>query len=94
METVELFYPDIGVQLGSWTLEKGIEIEVYSDGKSYFDWAKVRFTPEFQDVISIEKKEAGSISLGYDNVLEEIFLGYVTKTYNNSGSMDEILLKD
>ena len=45
-------------------------------------------------MISIEKKEAGSISLGYDNVLEEIFQGYVTKTYNNSGSMDEILLKD
>ncbi|MDR2024019.1 MAG: serine/arginine repetitive matrix protein 2 [Hungatella sp.] len=94
MATVELFYPDIGVQLGSWALKKGIEIEVCSDEESYFDWAKVRFTPEFQDVISIAKKETGSIYLGYDGVLEEIFQGYVTKPYNGGSMMDEILLKD
>ena len=53
MESEELFYPEISVAIGSYALQKGVEVEVYSDQNSYFDWAKIRFTPQFQENISV-----------------------------------------
>ena len=40
MDTEELFYPEISAVLGGYMLNKGVEVEVYSDQDSYFDWAK------------------------------------------------------
>ncbi|WP_270815164.1 serine/arginine repetitive matrix protein 2 [Hungatella effluvii] len=94
METQELFYPEIGVQIGSYALKKGIEIETQSDRDSYFDWARIRFTPEFQEHIQAAKKEEGSVYLGYDGIMEEVFQGYVMQPYNTGSGIDEILLKD
>ncbi|MCQ4924080.1 hypothetical protein NE686_13340 [Tissierella carlieri] len=94
METIELFYPEISASVGKYNFAKGVEIEVYSSKTSYFDWAKVRFTEQFRDKISVEKKEKAMIELGYDGVFDEVFEGYVSKPYNGSGYANEILLKD
>lgn len=94
MEAIELFYPDILASVGDYIFDKGIEIEVYSSNKSYFDWAKIRFTEEFQNKISIDKKAKSKIMLGYNGVFNEVFEGYVSKPYNNGGCANEILLKD
>ena len=56
METQELFYPQIAAQAGPYTFEEGVEIELYSSQDSYFDWAKIRFTEEYQPEISVERK--------------------------------------
>lgn len=90
----DLFYPEINAEIGLYGLSDGIEIEVYSSADSYFDWAKVRFTEQFQDNISIPRREPALIELGYDGSFEEVFQGYVVSPYNTGGSQDEIILKD
>ena len=94
METLELFYPQIAARAGPYTFDKGIEIEVYSSKSSYFDWAKIRFTEQFQPKISLARKDPAAIELGYNNVFEEVFTGYVSKPYNGGGFTDEVTLKD
>ena len=37
MDTEELFYPEISAVLGGYMLNKGVEVEVYSDQDSYFE---------------------------------------------------------
>jgi len=93
MKTEELFYPEISAEAGGYAFNKAVEAEVYSDQDSYFDWGKIRFTPEFQPKLDIPAKEKGAIMLGYDGVLEEVFAGYVSKPFNG-GYMNEIVLKD
>ena len=66
METLELFYPQIAARAGPYTFDKGIEIEVYSSKSSYFDWAKIRFTEQFQPKISLARKDPAAIELGYN----------------------------
>lgn len=94
METTELFYPEINVELGPYTFTEGIEIEVYSNKDSYFDWAKVRFTEQFKEKLSLAAKEKAIIQLGYNNVFDNVFEGYITKPYDGGSYMNEILLKD
>jgi hypothetical protein len=94
MSETELFYPEISASVGNYNFIKGIEIESYSSKTSYFDWAKIRFTEEFQPKISLASGDKASIELGYDGALEEVFQGYVLKGYNGGTSLNEILLKD
>ena len=94
METQELFYPQIAAQAGPYTFEEGVEIELYSSQDSYFDWAKIRFTEEYQPEISVERKAPAFIRLGYDGNLEDVFEGYVAKGYDSGGFANEINLKD
>ena len=94
METLELFYPEIAARAGPYNLDQGIEFEIFSAKSSYFDWAKIRFTEDFQPEISLSRKDPGSIELGYNGVMEEVFTGYVSKPYNKGGAADEINLKD
>ncbi|PYG86742.1 hypothetical protein LY28_02768 [Ruminiclostridium sufflavum DSM 19573] len=94
METTELFYPEISVELGAYTFTEGIEIEVYSNKDSYFDWAKIRFTEEFKDKLNLAAKEKALIQLGYNGVFDDVFEGYITKPYDSGEYMNEILLKD
>lgn len=91
---MELFYPEVLVTVGNYEFEQGIEIEVYSSADSYFDWAKIRFTKQFQDKISIARKDQAKIELGYDGELHTVFAGYVVSPYNEAGSQNEIMLKD
>lgn len=94
MEIIDLFYPEISASVGGYNFNKGIEIEVYSSKKSYFDWAKIRFTEQFQHKILVERKEKALIELGYNEVFDEVFEGYVFKSYNGGGYANEIILKD
>lgn len=94
MNTQELFYPDIRAAVGPYEFNRGIEIEIYSEQTSYFDWAKIRFTPEFQERLSISLRDPGSIQLGYGDILTAAFEGYVSQPYNDGGYRDEIVLKD
>lgn len=91
---MELFYPGIGVQIGAYSIKKGIEIETCSDAESYFDWAKIRFTDPYQTQIGITKGDEMSIYLGYSGIMEEVFTGYVSSPYNRAQGKNEILAKD
>lgn len=91
---MELFYPGIGVQIGAYSIKKGIEIETCSDAESYFDWAKIRFTDPYQTQIGIAKGDEMSIYLGYSGIMEEVFNGYVSSPYNRAQGKNEILAKD
>ena len=91
---MELFYPGIGVQIGAYSIKKGIEIETCSDAESYFDWAKIRFTDPYQTQIGIAKGDEMSIYLGYSGIMEEVFTGYVSSPYNRAQGKNEILAKD
>lgn len=94
METIELFYPQIVAQVGSYALDAGIEFEIFSAKSSYFDWAKIRFTEQYQPKISLSRKDPAAIELGYDGIMEEVFTGFVSRPYNHAGAADEINLKD
>lgn len=94
METLELFYPQITACAGPYILDQGIEFEIFSARSSYFDWAKIRFTEGFQPKISLARKAAAAIELGYNSIMEEVFTGFVSHPYNYGGSTDEITLKD
>ena len=91
---MELFYPGIGVQIGAYSIKKGIEIETCSVAESYFDWAKIRFTDPYQTQIGIAKGDEMSIYLGYSGIMEEVFTGYVSSPYNRAQGKNEILAKD
>ncbi|MFW5435205.1 serine/arginine repetitive matrix protein 2 [Paenibacillus apiarius] len=91
---MELFYPEVLVTIGSYEFEQGIGIDVYSSANSYFDWAKVRFTKQFQEKISIARRSPARIELGYDGEFHTVFEGYVVNPYNEGGGQDEIVLKD
>ncbi|MEA4933274.1 MAG: serine/arginine repetitive matrix protein 2 [Lawsonibacter sp.] len=94
MEITELYYPQIAAHAGSYTFDRGIQIEIHSSKDSYFDWAKIRFTEEYREKISISRKDPASIELGYNNVYDETFSGYVAKPYSTGANADEIILKD
>lgn len=94
METLELFYPQIEARAGSYTLNAGIEFEIFSEKSSYFDWAKIRFTEQFQPEISLARKAPAVIKLGYNGAMEEVFTGFVVRPYNCASGADEISLKD
>ena len=94
METLELFYPQIAARAGPYELDAGIEFEIFSAKSSYFDWAKIRFTEQFQPEISLARKDPAAIELGYNGVMEEVFTGFVSRPYNYGGGADEITLKD
>ncbi len=94
MKGQELFYPDIRVQMGDYVFAEGISLEIFSDRSSSFDWAKIRFTEEFQDTITLRQMDPVRICLGYDGMFQEVFSGYVTKNYNHASGADEILVKD
>lgn len=91
---MELFYPEIGVQIGPYAIKKGIQLEVMSAADTYFDWARVRFTKPYSGQIQAAKGDEASVYLGYDGVLDEVFRGYVFQAYNQAAGQDEILLKD
>ncbi len=94
METNELFYPEISVKVGSYGFQKGIEIEAYSSKDSYFDWAKIKFTQQFNEKITLGKKDKALIELGYDGVFDEVFEGYVVNPMSEGSYSNEIVLKD
>lgn len=94
MEATELFSPQVVAQIGSYSFQQGIELAFCSSKSSYFDWAKIRFTEQFQSKISLARNDRASIQMGYDGVLEPIFTGYVAKPYSSGSEANEVTLKD
>ena len=93
MEITELYHPQIAAQVGPYSFDQGIKIEVYSSQESYFDWAKIRFTEQYQPNITLQRKDVAVIELGYSGSMEEVFAGYVAKEYGGDYA-DELNLKD
>ncbi len=91
---MELFYPDLNIQIGGYAFTQGVGLEASSSKSSYFDWAKVKFTGQFKEKVALTAKAPASIKLGYNGVLEEVFTGYVAAPYDGGGGMNEVLLKD
>lgn len=96
METVELFNPQMEARAGPYTFHSGVAVELCSSVSSYFDWAKIRFTEEYQPEVEIQlnRRDPAAIALGYDGVMDDVFTGYVAKRYNAADRADEILLHD
>ena len=90
MDNNELFYPQICAELGGYVFEEGIEIQVSSAKGSRSDWAKVRFTKEFENEIQLVQGADAMIQMGYGGVLDEVFQGYVAQGITGG----EIVLKD
>lgn len=65
MKITELYHPLISAQAGGYAFDRGVEVEIYSDGTAYFDWVKIRFTEQFQPKISLARKAPAEIRLGY-----------------------------
>lgn len=94
MKTQNLFYPVQQAAIGEYLLQTGISIEVFSDKKYLYDWARIRFTRQFNGYLSLKRGEEAGISMGYDGQLQTIFKGVVAKQYNQATYKDEILIKD
>ena len=94
METIELFYPRIAAQAGTYVFEKGIEIEVSSARDARYDWAKIRFTDLYRPEISLARLAPGAVLLGYGSAFDKVFTGYVAKPYSTGSSANEVILKD
>lgn len=94
MKTQNLFYPVQQASVGSYSFQAGISIEVFSDKNYLYDWARIRFTRQFNGNISLGRGEEASISMGYDGNLQIIFKGVVARQYNKATFKDEILIKD
>lgn len=90
----QLFYPQIEVQLGSYTFTEGIELETASAKDTPFDWAKIHFTQQLQDNVQIAKGDEARVLLGYDGNLEEVLVGYVAKSYPAADGANDLLIKD
>lgn len=94
MKSQELFYPELAVNIGSYTFSQGIGIDAYSNKKAAYDWAKIRFTKEFQENILLNSRDVVSLQLGYNGETTEVFSGLVTKAYNRAADENQILIKD
>ena len=94
MEATELYYPQIEVIVGDYAFDRGIQIESHSARDGYCDWARIRFTEQFEDQLQIARGTPAVINLGYDNSFREVFAGYVAQPYSTGAQADEIILKD
>lgn len=89
----ELFYPDLQVKIGDYIFTEGISLETYSDRNKPCDWGKIKFTGEYQPEITLAGLEDVTISLGYNGIMQDVFIGTLVKAYNGYG-VDGILFKD
>lgn len=94
MEAAKLYDPQIRAHIGAYTFERGIEIEISSAKASHSDWAKIRFTEQFQPKLHFARMEPASVELGYGGVLEKVFSGHVSRPYNEGAQTNEVSLKD
>lgn len=91
---MDLFYPEMAVQLGSYCFQAGVQLEVVSCQDSSYDWAKVCFTEQLGEAVTLARMDEVVISLGYDGELQPVFEGYVVNDFTLSESTNELLCKD
>lgn len=94
MEISELYYPQAAARAGDYFFNSGIQVEIHSARDSYFDWSKIHFTQQYREKLSIARGVPASIELGYNNIYDETFTGYVAQPYSSGANADEIVLKD
>lgn len=94
MKTQNLFYPVQQAVIGGYVFQAGISIEVFSAKDYLYDWARIRFTRQFNGTIALNRGDAAEISMGYDGLLQTVFKGVVARQYNEATYKDEILIKD
>lgn len=94
MKGQELFYPEVSVQVGGYLFGSGLALNIASAKDTSYDWAKIRFTKEYQPHIGFQAMDPAEIRLGYNGSLQSVFTGYVARPYNAAAGMDEILIKD
>ena len=94
MKTQNLFYPVQRAVIGGYDLQAGISIETFSDKSYLYDWARIRFTRQFNGILSLNRGDEAEILMGYDGRLQTIFKGCVARQYNAATYKDEILIKD
>lgn len=94
MKTQNLFYPVQVAYVGNYSFEAGISMEIFSDKNYLYDWARIRFTRQFNGYVSLNRGDEAQLMMGYDGKLETIFRGVVARQYNQATFKDEILIKD
>ncbi|PHS34895.1 MAG: serine/arginine repetitive matrix protein 2 [Alkaliphilus sp.] len=96
MNTNDFFYPELKVEIGSYSFSQGVEVEVHSAASSYFDWAKIIFTEQLGEEVIINKLDEAIVKLGYNGAFEDVFKGYAKESINTLGGsqQNEIILKD
>lgn len=75
MNTNDFFYPELKVEIGSYSFSQGVEVEVHSAASSYFDWAKIIFTEQLGEEVIINKLDEAIVKLGYNGAFEDVFKG-------------------
>lgn len=91
---MDLFYPELLVQLGSYSFTSGIKVLVVSCQYSSFDWAKIQFTEQLGEAVTLSKMDEVTISMGYDGEFWPVFTGYATADFALSDNAGELLAKD
>lgn len=91
---MDLFYPELSVQIGGYTFTHGVSVVVCSARDAAYDWAKVQFTPEFLEEVSLAKGSRACISMGYGDQLLPVFVGSVAQDFVLSDGVNEVLLQD
>lgn len=91
---MDLFYPELAVQIGAYCFRAGVRIMAVSCRDSSFDWAKIRFTEQMEDAVSLSNMDEVTILMGYNGGLKPVFTGYVTDGFAQAGGANELLAKD
>ena len=94
MKTQNLFYPVQQAIVGGYVFDAGVSIETFSDRAYLYDWARIRFTRQFNGNIFLNRGDEAEILMGYDGRLQTVFKGAVARQYNAATYKDEILVKD
>lgn len=95
MYNTDFFYPQMMVNIGKYSFDAGIELDVYSSKEQYFDWSNIRFTGKMVEAMAFKKMDQVKIELGYNDEYKSIFSGYVKNSVNvDMASQNEILCKD
>jgi hypothetical protein len=85
----------MAVQIGRYTFNSGIMLDIYSSKENYFDWAKIRFTDKIVEKLIFNKMDPVKIYLGYSQEDDIVFDGHVKRTVNSGNvANDEIIAKD
>lgn len=92
---MDLFYPQIAVQLGGYTFKTGVTVTVGSDAASDADWATVQFTSPLGDAVTLKKLDTARVYLGYSGSYTKVFDGLLTTDFSAStGSIKGLRLRD
>lgn len=95
MTNSELFYPTLQVYIGEYVLNQGICIEFCSALKANSDWGRIHFTSEYQQSgMEVSVEDEVEVWLGYEDDIQCVFQGLVSKSYNAAEAGDVMQFQD